>query len=277
MRTKRYTSILVAVGLAFAATGDAKPAKPVNTTEIEKKPEPIEKDAINALRDMGAFLRKQQSFSVRVRSQTDYVMNDGQKIKLGSQGDLRVQRPDHLRADVTSDRKDRQFFYDGKTFTLYGPALGFYSQVPAPATLNELADELTTRYGIQLPLVDLFRWGTADYDTSDITSAMVVGPANLNGVETQQYAFRQKGVDWQIWIEKGPKPVPRRLVVTTTDDKSRPEYSADLVWNLGVTHDAADFVFTPPKDAQKIVLNDLESMPVGAVRSARRPAKPMKK
>ena len=277
MRIYRYTSFLVAVGLAFAATGDANPAKTAKTEKTVEKPDPVEKDAMNALRDMGAFLRKQNSFSVRVRSQTDYVLNDGQKLKVGSQGDLRVQRPDRLRADVTSDRKNRQFFYDGKTFTLYGPSLGFYSQVPAPPTINELADELATRYGIQLPLVDLFRFGTGDFDVSGITSAIVVGPANLGGVQTTQYAFRQKGLDWQIWIEKGPKPVPRRFVLTTTDDPSRPEYSADLVWNLGVTHDQADFAFVPPKDSQKIVLEDLESMPAGAVRSARRPTKPTKK
>src|SRR5262249_3873930 len=132
---------------------------------------------------------------------TDYVLDDGQKVRLTARGELRVARPNRLRADVVSDRKERSFYYDGKTFTLESPRIGYYATLAAPPTLNDLADLLQQRYGIELPLVDLFRWGSRDTDRSQITSAMYVGEAKVDGATADQYAFRQPGLDWQIWIQ----------------------------------------------------------------------------
>jgi len=269
MRTLRGTSILIIAGLALASTSEANPT--TETAAAEKKEESaIDPKAIGALKQMGAYLQKQNSFSVRTKSQTEYVLDNGQKVTIAADGDLRVQRPDHLRADVTSDRKARQFFYNGKTFIMNAPEVGFYACVIAPPTLRELADELSTRYGLQLPMVDLFRWGSPNYDTSDIKSAMYVGPAKLNGIDTDHYAFRQPDVDWQVWIERGAHPVPRKVVLTTTDDPARPEYAVEMTWMLGVTHDPAEFAFTPPKDSQKIALSEVGKLPAGVARSARR-------
>jgi hypothetical protein len=97
-------------------------------------------------------------------------------VRLSSRGDLRVRRPDHLRADVVSDRKERQFYYDGKTFTIFSPRIGHYASVPAPATIGELADQLEDRYGLMLPMVDLFRWGTDESAAKQITRAAYVEP-----------------------------------------------------------------------------------------------------
>ena len=108
-----------------------------------------------------------------------------------------------------SDHKQRQYFYDGKTFTLFSPQTGFYSVVDAPPKIINLADLLEDRYGLELPLVDLFRWGSDEYSEAgfdQITSATFIGTAKIEGVETDHYAFRQPGVDWQIWIERGARP-----------------------------------------------------------------------
>jgi len=271
MRTHRST-ILISLGLALASTAQsapAKTAKPAPTAKKQKDPA-IDPKAISALKEMGDFLQKQQSFTVKTDSDTDYVLDNGQKVKMAQHGELRVRRPDHLRADVTSDRKQRQFYYDGKTFTIFGPQLGFFSRVAAPPTIGELADVLSQKYGLQLPMVDLFRWGTPGFDTSDITAASYIGPAKLDGVETDQFAFRQKGVDWQVWIERGAHRVPRKLVLTTTDDRSRPEYEVSMTWNLGATIDDAEFAFAPPKDAHEIKLGEIGKLPVAQTRSARR-------
>lgn len=220
--------------------------------------EPPAKDpqAMKALDTMGAFLRDQKSFTVRTTTQTDYVLDNGQKVRLESHGDLRARRPDHLRAAVTSDRKQREYFFDGKTFTIYAPAMNYYATVDdVPGTLRELADLLADRYALQLPLVDLFRWGTEESAEDQITAARFIGPTKLDGVDVDQYAFRQPGLDWQIWIQHGDKPVPRKLVLTTTDDPARPELAIQLSWDLAARHDEdAEFTFTPPKGASKIAL-----------------------
>ncbi len=255
MKAVVSTSIILAL-LAGAAPSNAQtsqqPAKP-QTPAVDPK-------AIAALQNMGRFLRDQQSFTVDLKSQTDYIIDNGQKVQLSAHGDVRVRRPDHLRAEVISDRKNRRFFYDGKTFTIYSPRVGYYSTLDAPPTIIELADALQTRYGVELPLVDLFRWGSKEADFSQITSARYIGATMVDGVPVDQYAFRQPGVDWQIWIERGGNPLPRKLLLTTTDDPARPEFTLELSWELDAKHDDGVFVFTPPKDASRIAIAEAERL-----------------
>ncbi len=245
------------------------------TTSQARPPGAVEQRALDALTRMGTFLREQQSFTVRMNTETDYVLDDGQKVRLDSTGDVRVRRPDKLRADVDSPRKQRSFYYDGKTFTVYGPRVAMYATVPAEPTILRTADMLEDRYGLQLPMVDLFRWGTDEADTNELTAAKYIGPARVDGVDTEQYAFRQPGLDWQIWIQHGEKPVPRKLVLTTTDDPARPERSIELSWELGVRHADAEFAFAPPKTSQKITLAEENHADETSQRdrAARRPAR----
>jgi hypothetical protein len=241
-RPRMKKMLIVGIGVVMAATASGKPAPK----------DRIEPKAIDALKTMGSFLRSQQSFSVQTISETDYELDNGQTVRMQKQGDLHVRRPDHLRANVTSDRKDRQFFYDGKTFVMYAPKLGYYTKIDAPPTLNGLADTLETQYGVELPMVDLFRWGTAEAPLDQLTSAQYIGPATVDGVQTDQYAFRQKGADWQLWIERGDKPVPRKILITTTDDPARPQHSVVMAWRLDDKQPDSTFTFNPPKTAAQI-------------------------
>jgi hypothetical protein len=36
------------------------------------------------------------------------------------------------------------------------------------------------------------------------------------------HVFRQAGLDWQIWIQRGDQALPRKLILTTTDDPRAP-------------------------------------------------------
>lgn len=272
MRSIVSTSIIVAI-LAGSTAGGAQPVQPrPQPTEQPRKPAKrtaIDPQAIAALDRMGAFLREQRSFSVRAETQTDYVLANGQKVTRSARGNLRVRRPDRLRADVVADNKEREFFYDGKRFTMFSPRVGFYATLAAPPTIKDLADLLQTRYGLELPLVDLFRWSSGRADHGQITAARYIGPTTIDGVAVDQYAFRQPGVDWQIWIQRGPQPLPRRLVLTTTDDPTRPEHAMELTWNLGATFDDRIFAFNPPEDAKRIAIADLETLRQQATKERR--------
>jgi hypothetical protein len=268
----RVRNAIVIAALGLAATSEAeptqaKPAQPAKPAKEAERPK-IEPEAIAALEKMGKFLRDHGSFTVKTSSETDYPLASGQNIRLVQTGTLRVRRPDHLRADIISDRKQRQFFYDGKTFTMNAPAVGYYTSIPAPPTIVQLAEQLEEKHGLQLPLVDLFLWGTEKSSVGQIQTATVIGETKMGGVAVEQYAFRQPGLDWQIWIEKGDHPVPRKLVLTTTDVPSRPVYAVEMSWDLRMTHDDSLFTFVPTKDSVKIAL---EEVPMQRTTQARKP------
>jgi hypothetical protein len=175
--------------------------------------------------------------------------------------DLVARRPNRLFAEITNDRQRRLLFYDGAHFTLFAPRSTFYATVDAPPTIEKLADDLEERYDIQLPLVDLFRWGTPEANVDALTSAVDLGPSAINGVTCEQYGFRQEGIDWQLWIERGESPLPCRIVITTLTDDARPQHMATYSWNLAPSYDDDTFVFHAPADAKRISLLEVPGAP----------------
>ena len=108
-----------------------------------------------------------------------------------------------------------------------------------------------------MPLDDLFTWDRGESDHTNLTSAHVVGPAKVAGRDTMQYAFRQPGIDWQIWIATGDKPLPLRVEIVASDDPARPRFEAELTWDTAVTFAADTFAFTPPTNAKLIPIRSV--------------------
>ena len=76
-------------------------------------------------------------------------------------------------------------------------------------------------------------------------AAEYIGPAMVGGVQTDQFAFRQEEIDWQIWIQQGDRPLPLKIVIIDKTDPTRPEFSARLSWNTSPRFDASTFAFSP--------------------------------
>ena len=112
---------------------------------------------------------------------------------------------------------------------------------------------LSEKYGLDVPLADLFFWGSDNKSSANLTAAMDIGASEVEDVTCEHYAFRQEGIDWQVWIQLGDYPLPRKLIITTTTDDARPQFSSVFTWNLAPSYNEAAFKFDPPKDAQKIV------------------------
>jgi len=239
---------------ALAAVAIPLQAQPTST---------IDPDAMTALNKMGTYLRTLEAFQIRADITSESVLDDGQKVQFASVTDLLVDKPNKLRMELNGDQQQRLFFYDGKTFTLYAQRMNLYATVPAPPTLVDLIDKLQDNFDIELPLVDMFYWGTPRSADKEIKVAMDVGPSSVAGVTCEQLAFRQPGIDWQIWIQKGDYPLPRKLVISTLTDEARPEYTAVYTWNLAPSFNETAFVFEAPKDAVRITFAEAKSARTG--------------
>jgi hypothetical protein len=220
---------------------------------IERDP-----DAVKALEDMSNYLRTLKAIQVHVATSRDEVLEDGQNVSFSGTVDMIAERPNHLRVEVITDKQHRMYFDDGKTFSVWARRVNYYATIPAPPTLRELADTLTDRYHLELPVADLFYWGDRK-STADIVGAIDVGASQVDGTTCEHYAFRQDGSDWQLWIQQGDYPLPRKMVITTTTDPARPRFTSVITWNLAPSYNDAAFTFDPPKDAKKIMLAEAPS------------------
>ncbi|KRA83893.1 hypothetical protein ASD76_07755 [Altererythrobacter sp. Root672] len=205
----------------------------------------MDPQAVEALKRMSTFLTSMGTFKLTSTAAIDVVTADNQKVQMDSVTVYQVKKPG-IAISYNSDMKQRQYLYDGKQFTIFAPAMGYYATIPAPATNREFLKELHERTGIELPLEDLFRW--ADEDQSDIvalTSAFNVGTATIDGARTDHWAFRSNDFDWELWIEQGDRPLPRKIVITDRTDPTLPSFTARLNWEVNPTLNDADFTYVP--------------------------------
>ena len=235
--------LLVAPGLQ-AQTTPPKPAAPPAANAVNPA-------ALQALKDLGAHLQTLKRFQVTSNVTGERVLTDGQKLQHTASATLFVVRPDKIRVRMVSARSDRELVYDGKTVTLYTPAQKSYSTIAFSGNLGQLVGALQTKFGVEVPLSDLFVWGTPDAPVDSIDSAMNAGQDLVDGEPCDHYAYRQGPLDWQIWVSTGSNPLPRKVVITNRTDDARPQSLSMITWNLKPTFKDSSFSFVPPKGVTK--------------------------
>ena len=238
-------ALLPAAPALHAGEAEPEPAATATTPSVDS-------DALFALKRMGAYLRSLDSFAVSADATQDDVADTGENVEFASRMEIRARLPDRMRLDVTSDRNQRQFFYDGQRVVIYAPAVGAYAAFDGGATIAAALETAAADYALELPLADLFTWGSKDDDSDLLTDAFSVGVTRMGGEDCEHYVFRQEGIDWQLWVRTGEAPLPCRLVITTTDEPSQPRYAATLTWDLDVAFTEDTFIFTPTDGSYEI-------------------------
>jgi len=232
---------LAASLICFAAPALAQTSAPVPATAPAK----LDADAEAALNRMGAALRGLNSFEVRADATTETVYDGTHKIMSRATTTYLVRQPDQMMVDMQTDTTHRRVYYNGKAMTVVGMKVGKYVTFPVTGSLNDVLTKAYEQYGIDFPLQDLFRWGGPSSTVVRPTSGFRVGGSTIDGVTISQYAFRQPGVDFQIWLEDGVQALPRKLVITNVDRPAQPQYVATFTWNRTPQIAADSFTFTP--------------------------------
>ena len=93
---------------------------------------------------------------------------------------------------------------------------------------------------------------------AEVLYGKYLGVHQAAGVPCHHLSFGQDGVEWQIWIDAGAQPLPRKLAIAYWDQPGVPQYQAVFRhWTLDPKLTADQFVFKLPTGAKKIDLKDL--------------------
>ena len=137
--------------------------------------------------------------------------------------------------------------------TIYSAKSSFYGQTAAPATIDETVLMLMDRFQTPLPAAGFLLKDPYAKMMEGVKTAFDAGEAEIDGVACRHLAFSEEDADWQVWIENGAKPLPRRIAVTYKKIEGAPRVVTSLSdWNLSPTIAAGEFAFTPPAGATKV-------------------------
>jgi hypothetical protein len=213
----------------------------------------LDQAAVELLRESTSYLAGLERFGVETDNTLEVVLASGQKIQLDHAANLLVQRPNQLRAERRGEIVDQVFYYDGKRLTLVMPEKQVYATVEVPDTIEGMLDFARDRLEIFAPGGDLIYRDAFDILTDGVTEAFVVGRAVIHGKTCAHLAFRAEHVDWQIWIEEGEHPLPRKFVITSTDVRNAPQFAVTMTnWNTAPNVAPEQFAFVPAEDMQQI-------------------------
>jgi len=141
------------------------------------QPAGIEPQAEKLLRRMSDYLASRQQFTLKAESTLEVVLTSGQKLQYDSPATLMVSRPNKLRAHRKGDLANQEFFYDGKTLTLYNPRENLYATTAAPPTLDETLDFAREKLDIIAPAAEILYKNAAERMLKEASSGFVVGPS----------------------------------------------------------------------------------------------------
>ena len=228
------------------------------------------------LKAMTDYTAAQKSISATFDSDIEVVTPELEKIQFTSSGKLQLTRPDKLRISRTGGYADVQLVYDGKTVSIYGNNAKAYAQADLAGTIDQLVDLIQAKSGAAMPGTDLLLSNAYDELMSNVVLAKHVGQGVVDGVECEHLAFRGVDTDWQIWIESGARPVPRKYVITSKTLAGAPQYTLRIKdWKTDAIADADTFVFKPPADATKVdldsgVMAEFDELPPGTPSGAKK-------
>jgi hypothetical protein len=221
----------------------------------------VDELAVDALKEMAKALGGMNTIAFDADVTNEIVLESGQKIQYGGVLSFDVVKPNKMRIMVSTAAQERVFFADGEQFAMVAPRLKVYANFDARMKLGQLFDTLLNNYDIEIPLVDLFLIESHPDLLDRITEGYVVRPDLVNGKECMHYAFRQEMVDWQLWL--GDDNRPCKLVITTRDDPSLPQYTAVLKWRDTPAAEMPEFTFRPPEDFSRAAIKPISAVAEG--------------
>jgi hypothetical protein len=213
----------------------------------------IDADADKMLHQMADYLAGLRSFKVDSQSIDEGVTTTGRKIQVAAESVISLTRPNKLRSDRVGAENGLEYFYDGKSMTLYCKFNNTYSTAPAPATIDEAIDATRKQYKVDAAGADLLFSNPYDILTEQVKTGQFIGRETVGGVAANHLAFEGDEVDWQIWIQDGPQPLPLRFVITTKTMKEQPQFTVQFSnWEPQAKIDDATFQFQPPPGAKAV-------------------------
>lgn len=222
-------------------------------------------DAKTILKTMSDYVTGQQHILFKYDIDIEVITPHLEKLQFASSGEAKLSRPDKLRVTRTGGYSDVELVFDGKTVTVLGKDSNTFAQLEVPGSLDQMIDRLRAEHHIEMPGADLLLSNMYDELIAGVIEAKHIGHAVVDGVECEHLAFRNQETDWQVWIERGPAPVPRKYVITSKTLAAAPQYTLRITsWDTNTESDAKSFAFVPPQGAKSVeftALADVGELP----------------
>jgi hypothetical protein len=238
--------------LGAAALAQEPPPPPV---EVELGPEAglVDARADELVRQMSDLLAGATSIALEAAEIFDEVPEHSPRYQLTGLRRVGLRRPDRLVGDAAGDALNRSFWYDGTTLSAVDWEQNTWVSGTVPPTVDGALDWAFDTTGTVVPLADFIYADPYSRLMGSVQRGVYLGIHEAAGFPCHHLAFEQATIDWQLWIDAGEQPLPRKLVIAYKIEDEVPQYTAIIPkWNLEAELDDDLFLFEPPEGARRV-------------------------
>jgi hypothetical protein len=234
-----------------------------------------EGDPRKILKAMSDYMARQKTFALTYDTDIEVITLDLQKVQFTASGSLLVDRAGGVRATRAGGYADVELVSDGKSVIVHNRPGKTFARVDVAGSFDVVVDLLRLEHLVEIPGADLLLTKSFERLTEGLLDAKHVGQGVIDGVECEHLAFRTHDTDWQIWVDTGARPAPRKYVITSKAVAQAPQYTLRIKeMRTDVNPDASAFVFKVPEGVKQVALDalgDIDDVPPGIAAGGSKP------
>lgn len=224
----------------------------------------VDPEADEVLRAMSETLAGAKELSFRAQGTVDEMLESGQMVQYSSTRKVVARRPDGLAIEAEGDLFRRRVWYEGQKLTVLDVDASAYASIDVPANIDDMLDYVIGEYDLTVPLADVLYRDPYKILIENVETGEYLGVPEVDGHPCHHLAFKQEVIDWQVWIDAGEVPVPRKVVITYAELPGHPQFAATLSdWDLSPTLSGETFEPQLPADAEQVEMDDLIGLEEG--------------
>jgi hypothetical protein len=239
--------------LAAAAAAAQEPPPPPIEPDLAPQARLVEPRVDEIVRKMSDRLAKASAFALEAEELYDEVPKHSPRQQLTAVRRVALRRPDRLASDASGDALNRSAWYDGKVLTALDKEHNTWASGTVPDTIDGALDWAFDTTGTVIPLADFLYADVYSRLMESVQRGVYLGIHEAAGVPCHHLSFEQATIDWQLWIDAGPEPLPRKLVIAYKTEDEVPQYAVTIrKWNLDAKLPDELFRFEPPEGARRV-------------------------
>jgi len=243
----------VALALNSAAAAESAPAPTAVPPSSQGGMPPIAPAADKLLAETCRVLGSADAFTFHAEVLFDQVLPSAVKVQFAGEINFALQRPDELAIDYQSDLGGKRLWYQNDTLTIFDQPHQLYARIKVPGSIDAMLDKVAEMHRLTIPLSNFAYSEPCLRLRKQIIFGTYIGVNDVNGVACDHLAFSSRDIDFQLWLDRSAKPVPRKMVINYRTEPGAPEYIAVLSnWKFPKQIPQSDFFAALPKDAKQI-------------------------
>jgi len=197
------------------------------------------------------YMGKLKSFSIDAVTTSDELFLDKMLVTYTHHVHIDLLRPSKLHIWVSGDLKEKAYYINSGTFTVYDALTKYYGQTKVPQSIDKALDFLFEKYDVKSPLANIL-YSDLDRRIPSKDKGNYFGKSEVDDIVCHHIGFVTPEHEYQIWIEEGKKPLIRKFIIIDKTEPSLPRSGTVLRWKLDSKLKTDYFVPDLPTDAVKI-------------------------